>query len=63
MTVKRFGELFKAETLVECLIKVGVKAFVEGNEIHYDKEKLETVSFATMPHFLFMNYKWLTSRY
>lgn len=52
--------MFRLDTLIECLKIVGVSArIIEGQTFEFDLEKFNEVKNYKMPHFLYMNAKWL----
>lgn len=59
MKMYNTNSLFDNKTFVELLNKNGVKAFEVEGGLMFDEIALKNMSKAKMPHWIYMNLKWM----
>ena len=59
MKMYNTNRLFDNKTFVELLNKNGVKAFEVEGGLMFDEIALKNMSKAKMPHWIYMNLKWM----
>lgn len=53
--------LFNKETFMECLRKIGVDCCATESGVCFDMEALLNAKYATMPHMIYMNLRFMKS--
>lgn len=57
----KVNPLFDKKTFMECLHKIGVDCNATEDGVRFDMEALVNAKYATMPHMVYMNLRFMKS--